>query len=168
MSELGKSRDLPIGDYFSILQIEYICSAFRAKIYNREFDRKMFNDICKRKKEKIDSIAFRNKLPSIFDNENSKTKYINKFFPEWGLPNFQYRNKGQENSRGLWDKRHYFEIGSSVKIKNKGKVDLGYIVAHDIDNSQITVTIKDEKEEVVLDYENVSRIIPSDFFDNFN
>jgi len=113
-----KSRDIPITEYFTNLQLEWISYKLRELTYDREIDRKRFHDICEMKKEKIEKFAFRNCCKSIFSSESMKNKYVNKFLGDgFGLPNFQYRDERQREVNGMWDKVHYFKNG--VRIENQ-------------------------------------------------
>jgi len=110
-----KSRDIPITEYYTNLQLEWISYKVRELIYDREIDRKRFHDICEMKKEKIEKFAFRNCCNSIFSSDNMKEKYVKKFLGNgYGLPNFQYRDDRQRKVNGHWDKVHYFKSGIKV------------------------------------------------------
>jgi hypothetical protein len=159
---LQKTRVIPISDFYTRLQLEYICYKFRSLIYQRVYDKKKFEDICQKKREKIDQIAFENCLPSIFNNEVQREKYLKKFFGEWGLPNFTYRDEYQQRVKGYWDIYYYFIQGSSVRLHLEKDIEIGKIISCDIKDQLITIQVEDK--EVNKSFSDVSRIFPSDFF----
>ena len=63
--KLGKSRTIPIPEWFSNLQLEYLTYKLREEMYVRDGDTKKFGDIAKMKKEKILSVSLRQSLTSI-------------------------------------------------------------------------------------------------------
>ena len=82
--EKHKSRDISVGDFYSLLQLEYISYKVREFLYERPEDKKKFKDISDKKKDNIESISFRRCIPSLFNNEAMKLRYIDKFINEWG------------------------------------------------------------------------------------
>lgn len=138
---LIKDRDIPLGDYYGRLQIEYICYKFREKVYVRKEDKKKFQDISKGKRNKIESISNKNNgLPSIFNDEGIRKWALEKFFNEWGLPNYQYRDDYQKNiGKGKWDKLYYFKKGTELKIKVGDKVKIGVSQYVHLDDQKVEV-----------------------------
>ena len=127
---LKKSREIPVLDYFSLLQLEYISYAFRHKIYTRPQDKKKFADILRKKKEKNKTFSTRNCLPDIFNGDPAYLKkYMDKFFKtEFGLPNFQNRDPHKEEIYGRYDPYYYFAKGTMVRIRlNDGSVETGIV-----------------------------------------
>ena len=163
-SKLPRTRIIPISDFFTRLQVEYLCYKFRAMIYQRPFDKKKFMDICEQKKQKILQIALENCLPSIFNNEEQRRKYLNKFFNQSGCPNFCYRDEYQQRVKGYWDIVYYFVIGSSVRVNVKGSIELGRILSCNIKGRTLMIKMEDGKQKEVQ-FENATRIFPSDFYD---
>jgi hypothetical protein len=164
-SQLPRTRIIPIGDFYTRLQLEYVCYKFRYLIYHRPFDKKKFAEICLKKKEKIDQIALENCLPSIFDNHSQQEKYLQKFFGKSGLPNFCYRDDYQIQVKGYWDVFYYFMIGASVKYLEEDQVEIGKI-----ENCLIKekyVELRNEEHLVQRPFTDVTRIFPSDFYANF-
>ena len=161
---LGKTRIIPISDFYTRLQLEYISYKFRSLIYQRAFDKKKFNDICNHKKKKIDQISLENCLPSIFNNQDRQKKYLQKFFGDGGFPNFTYRDDYQSKVKGYWDQYHYFIEGASVKFFYEGECEIGRIMDSNVKDKKVTVTFEDKT--ILLDFSEVTRIFPSDFFEN--
>lgn len=161
-SQLPRTRIIPIGDFFTRLQVEYLGYRFRSLIYQRVFDKQKFEDICLKKKEKITQIALENCLPSIFNNQTQQKKYLEKFFNPYGLPNFTYRDDYQKNVKGYWDIYYYFIVGSSVRFISDNEVEIGRIKKCDTKDRSVIVEI--EKKNFVKGFDEVSRIFPSDFY----
>jgi len=160
----NKSRHIPISEYYSILQLEYISFRLREAIYQKKYSEK-YKPYCEGKKEKIESIALQNCLPSIFNSETSREKYLGKFFNEFGLPNFTYKNEDSKEKMGKWDKYYYFSPGTSVKFKVEDSKDIqiGTIVSNLIEEESVVVkTI--EKEEFTLAYSKVARMLVESLF----
>jgi hypothetical protein len=164
MTPLPKTRVIPIGDFYTRLQLEYICYKFREHIYQRPFDKKKFADICLKKKEKIDQISLENCLPSIFNNAGQRERYLGKLFKIEGLPAFCYRDDYQLKIKGHWDVFYYFIIGSSVRYRDNGDVVIGRIKQCNV----ITRKIEIETDEDVCErsYSEVTRIFPSNFYES--
>ncbi len=161
--KIGKDRVISISDFYTKLQLEYISYKFRSLIYSRFYDRKKFSDICEKKKLKIIGIAQENNLPSIFNNDDQKVRYSKKFFYEWGLPSFCYRNDYQKKVKGYWDRFYYFVEGSSIKCKVNEVVEIGKIKQCNIEEE--TLIIQLDNKEVEVNFVDVSRIFPSDFYE---
>jgi hypothetical protein len=164
-SQLPKTRIIPISDFYTRLQLEYISYKFRSLIYSRPFDKKKFTDICKSKKVKIDQIALENCLPSIFNNAGQQEKYLQRFFGKDGLPNFCYRDEYQTQVKGFWDAFHYFMVGSSVRFYENDQVEIGRIKECIIKEKKVLIEINDQIVEHSFD--KVTRIFPSTFYENF-
>lgn len=71
-----KSRNLSPAEYFEALQKEYLLCIFRKKIYFNPADKAYYDRVAGQKKNKIEEIASRNGLDSIF-NSTTKLEEIN-------------------------------------------------------------------------------------------
>lgn len=111
-----KSRNLPLGEFYSILQKEYISYYVRSKIYPEGYAEK-YRGYCLLKYDKIMAISTNNSLPSIFTNAAYRNMYISDFINAYGLPNFEYRDDVSLKIMGRWDKMYWFGAGVSVQIK---------------------------------------------------
>jgi hypothetical protein len=161
-SLLPKTRVIPIGDFYTRLQLEYICYKFRELIYQRPFDKKKFTDICLKKKEKIDQIALENCLPSIFTNVEQQKRYLLKFFGQDGLPNFCYRDDYQSRVKGYWDVFYYFMCGSSIRFKKDSEIELGRVKECIINQKKVIIQMDNTLFE--RRFQEVTRIFPSNFY----
>lgn len=155
-----KSRDIPVNDLFSNLQLEWISYYLREKIYNRESDKQKFRDICRMKKEKIDAFERRNCIPSIFSSKPKMKKYITeKFLNQNGLPNFQYTPQNQE-SLYFWDCIHFFP--RDIEIVIDGTV---FKVVNNTPTKK-QIEVRKEGELVIYYYSDAVRDVLS-FFESY-
>jgi hypothetical protein len=157
-----KNRDIPLSEFYYNLQIEYLSYFLRSKIYCKPFSENYFK-ICEAKKEKIERISVKNNLPSIFNSDFSKNKFLERFMVEWGPPNFAYKDEEIQFKMQCWDRHYFFSKGVSVKFILDGKVLTASIWGNDKQNEIVTV-IDENGVNRDLHYNNVSRIIPEDFF----
>ena len=164
--ELQKDRDIPITDFYTNLQLEYLSYYMRGKVYKRLEDLKKFTDICEKKREKIEGLSRKNCLPNIFNNDLYRERYINLFIGEFGLPQFQYRDDYQRKVKGMWDKKYYFDEGVNVKVNINGLVDVGVIIGNDHESNKATIRLSMDKKEITLLYDNIQRVFPERFFDD--
>lgn len=157
-----KSRDISLTDLYNCLQLEFIAYFVRKKIYQKEYAVN-YNGVCTQKKEKIETISKKNNLPSIFNDNDSKNRYIQMFLNETGEPNFTYKDEDVKSKMGKWDNFYFFAKGTSVKFSQDNKVILGVVIHNDKANK--ILTIKDEfKNEQDLHYSSVTRLFPEDFW----
>ena len=119
MVEKRKSRSIPLMEYYEILQLEFLSYYFRYLYYERNIDREKYLDFCKKKKESIDKLALRNCFTSLFSNEQSLHKYLDKFLNETGMPNLTYRDEHQKKHLGYWDKFYFMKPGTIVEYKGE-------------------------------------------------
>lgn len=164
--KLRKDRDIPIADFYTNLQLEYLSYYMRGKVYKRPEDLKKFADICGKKREKIEGLSRKNCLPNIFNNELYRERYINLFIGEFGLPQFQYRDDYQRKVKGMWDKKYYFGEGVNVKVNINDLVDVGVVMSNDHEAQKATIRLSMDKKEVTLLYDNIQRVFPERFFED--
>jgi len=67
-----KTRNLSPADYFEVLQREYLIAEFRSKIYFSPKDKTFYKRLMNYKRGKINDIAQRNNLKSIFTDAELK------------------------------------------------------------------------------------------------
>lgn len=112
MEEKVKTRNLSVAEYFDVIQKEYYIAEFRKKIYYNPKDKRYYGRVMDHKKQKIEDIASRNHLKSIFNDEEKAVAMRNSLFDELGRPKFEmsetdlnnYYSKGNEFSYlgGVW------------------------------------------------------------------
>lgn len=141
-----KTRNLSLFEYLEALQLEYINAELRKKIYPIIKDKKFYTRTMSYKREKIEDIAGRNKLPTIFNDDRVNFSLYEKIYTsQYGLPNFMYRNTREIDEFRKWDIINYFAKGAEVKVKvDKQTDEIGTIV----DNTMI-VEIANQSNIVV-------------------
>lgn len=160
-----KSRNIPLSDLYSCLQLEFISYFLRAKTYCKDFAAG-YGEICIAKKEKIDKISEKNHLPSIFNDDHVKQRYLDKFFNEYGVPNFTYKDDQIKSKMNCWDRHYFFQKGCSVKFLCNEELLIGQVV-HNDKNTCIVTVLDENNVPHDLHYNNISRIFSEDFF-SFN
>ena len=160
-----KSRNLPLAEYYSNLQLEYISYYLRSKIYRKDFAEN-YRNICIGKAEKVKGIATKNCLPSIFTDKAYLEKYINLLIPSFGLPDFRYKDDVIKGKMEKWDSFYYFCKGVSVKFLVDEKINVGIVVKNDKENNILEVRCDGMEENYWVHYTKASRLFPEDFFKN--
>lgn len=151
-----KSRDISILDYFNTLQHEYFCAELRCKIYTKQSDKDYWRTIMEHKKNKIQDIALRNKLKSIFTDNDEYQNIFDKVL-HYGIPEFIYRDFHQKRKLESRDLYFYFQPGSDVKFINNDQELTGKIKHYDLNNKTIEITYLNEV--LTINIINVCRII---------
>lgn len=162
MNNSEKSRDIPLSDFYTILQYEYISYYIRHKIYPQPYCEK-YRKYCGFKKEKIEKISIKNSLPSIFTNKQIKEKYIKGFLNHKGLPNFEYRDDQSRSIMGFYDKVYWFSKGVSVRADFAGESSVVVILENV--PKQDKVIVKMGILNVDLSYNEITRIISDSLID---
>jgi len=157
-----KSRDLSIFEYFEQLQIEYICAELRKRIYPVVKDKKYYKRVMEQKKIKIDDIASRNDLVSIFtegeEGNNYRKEMYGGIYNKKGLPNFIYRDQEMQSMFEESDINFYYLEGGEVKIVEENKSMLvGTIESVDLLEKRVKVKLGKKVKDFSM--ENVTRIL---------
>jgi len=156
MEKPTKSRDIPLSDFYTILQLEYISYYIRSKIYPKPYCDK-YVKYCAQKKEKIEKISIKNSLPSIFSNKSTKEKYLKMFMNSKGLPKFEYRDEQSLNIMGYYDKVYWFYKGVSIKVDFADESNI--VVVKENFPKQDKISVKMGVLDVEFSYSEVTRII---------
>jgi len=163
---IQKSRNIPLMELYSALQMEFISYYLRSKIYCKDFVEN-YAKICDQKKIKINTISNRNNIPSIFSNENYKKRYLNKFLGSEGFPKFTYKDDDIKFKMQRWDKYYYYCKGTSVSFKDLDDNIILGVIEHNDKNNSIVILIDEFGESKTFHYNNITRLFPENFF-NFN
>lgn len=99
---MEERKNLSVVEYYEALQREYLIAEFRSKIYISPNDKRYYRRVMRHKREKIEDIAQRNNLDSIFTSEAKQREYRDSLF-EHGKPLFELTFK---------DKECYFAVGN--------------------------------------------------------
>lgn len=163
MNNFQKSRNIPLTEYYSVLQIEWLSYHIRRKLYRKDFI-ESYNRICSGKKDKIDGISKKNCLPSIFTDKVYRDKYISQLIPDFGIPNFQYKDKETEAKMKRWDIFYYFSKGTSVKFLEGDNLMMGTVNKNDRNSEVLEIYCFETNSCHYIHYSKVSRIFSEDFF----
>ena len=156
-----KSRHLSIYDFMEILQLEYLTAELRKKIYYKESDKKYYTKVMKFKKQKIEDIAVRNGLQSIFNDEATKHTMYGKIYNKKGYPTLVYKDEADREGNEAKDKQQYYTKGSEAKVTTDEKIIIGEIYKVNLEKGIIFVKPRGGNKEDVKPHsmENVMRII---------
>lgn len=158
--EITKSRDIPQNDYYCNLQKEWITYYLRSKLYNTEHERKKFSDICRMKKDKIDSFSLKNSIDSIFSSEEKMDKYLNLFYEKGKLPDFQYAPKTERLKKR--DFIAFFSIGTNITYNGT----IGVIRYSDFNTKTMTIDCMGAIKSV--SHTEIRRVKYKELFDEKN
>lgn len=116
---IEKTRDLPLLDFFSQLQLEYVVAGLRYRIYKREKDKAFWKDrVMVGKRQKIEDISERNpNLMTIFNSQSEMQRFKDMVYKPWGLPDFYYRDKEQRAELEIKDILNYFAHNQEFLVK---------------------------------------------------
>lgn len=146
-----KSRDLSILDFLKVLTDEYFLAEMRSKTYKRKSDRNYWLKVCRFKKDKIEDIALRNRLPSIFNNQDLYVSSIDSYFPKGEICQLIKNSK---------DLRSYYSIDADVTISlPSGVVETGRIEDVDLSKGHVWVCHLDNQESKQYRLHQIRRIL---------
>ena len=143
-----KNRNLNIADYLFELQREYFECEIRAKIYHKQKDKAYYRRCQEGKKTIIDNIAFKNKLPTIFNDKDTELKFINLVYPSeiGGMAHF--KNETED------DIINYYSINNPCRVEKQ----TGIIKHIDFKKKIVSVYFKDDSIKE-YSFSQVARIL---------
>lgn len=150
------SRKLPINEFLKVLQLEYLSYVLRSLVYERPEFIKMSEEIAKKKKEKIENLAKKFRLLSIFDSKEAFILFLNRdFLQEFGLPKIQYGTNTERNkSVSYWDKYYIFKEGRKVTFKD----EICSILSNNPQEDSVTIKYKGGHLVLPYTYVNLSEL----------
>lgn len=154
---MNKSRSLSPYQFFEIVQIEYICAILRARIYKSKKDKEFWNKVATGKKVKIEEIAHRNSLPTIFTDSDLNETLSKRVYIEQGSPCFVYRNEEHKLEQQYYDLYYYYNEGSEVRFLLDTEMVVGSIVEYKVYGT--TIKVKYKEETLVLPVHQVMRVL---------
>lgn len=123
--EHTKTRNLSVAEYFLQLQKEYLTAEFRRKIYFNPKDKAYYQKVMGFKKEKIESIAKRNRLKSIFNDNVTLSEIQRELFTLDGKPKFEMTDIDRENYYATGNEFSYKgEIWTLDQVNDDGSLTL--------------------------------------------
>lgn len=159
-----KSRHISIIKLYSRLQIEYLSYFLKYKVSIAPHNEK-FKLPCIGKRQKIESIADKNNLPSIFTSKIVLENNINILINEWGAPNFEYKDDTMREKFYKRDIFSYFCIGVGVKYLDNG-VKFGEVVYNNYNEEKCEIKPLNNNNIIVLPYTRISRVFPNNFWED--
>ena len=154
-----KTRHLSIYEFLEILQMEYLTVELRRRIYPKQRDKAYYTKVMSHKKQKIQDIAMRNSLPSLFSSNEVRQLMYQKMFCEKGLPNFIYRNQADEDALSKLDIENYYAKGAEVKVFHESQIIIGEIYEVHLNKKIIFIKPRGSEQMVPYAMDNVTRII---------
>lgn len=144
MTEKKSTRNLSTAEYFLQIQKEYLIAEFRKKIYYNPKDKAYWKRVMGFKKQKIEEIAKRNGLKSIFNNKEKHCYLRSILFDSNGKPKFEMTDT---------DKSNYFTNGNEFSYNG----DIYILEKINGTSAVLHSTYNNEKFEVKT--ELISRIL---------
>ena len=135
---MEKTRNLSVAEYFHVIQKEYLIAEFRKKIYYNPKDKNYYQRVMNHKKKKIQDIARRNNLASIFNSDRKMSEIRSEIFDRLGKPKFNMSDTDIEN---------YYATGNEFSFR-------GEVWILDQINSDGSLTIYSPKKQ---EYEKVTK-----------
>lgn len=159
-----KSREQKFSEFFETLQLEYIVAELRSIIYPEGSRRDKSLEIMKAKKEKIQDIAIRNQMETIFPdiflgcnklfNQKLKERLYSYVYPEFGFPNFIYRDEEHKGQLDWFDFKHYYKRGEEFEVNG-----VGVGVLQDVNKESDSFYIKFNDEVLTFTSNEIKRVI---------
>lgn len=123
-------RKLSIYQYFEILQKEWLVADLRCRIYQNKKDKGFWLKVREGKRVKIENIAEKNKLPTIFTDSELKKDLERAIYNDYTYPNFHYKDEQHAREQGYWDLTNYYSKGSEVRFDHNGEMKVGKVVEY--------------------------------------
>lgn len=140
-----KTRNLSVAEYFLQIQREYLIADFRRKIYFSPKNKAYWNKVCNYKEARINAIAKRNNLNSIFNSESKLEELRNELFDHSGKPKFDMTPD---------DIKNYYSNGNEFSYQ--GEI---YILDQVDQDKTLTLYSPSTEEYIKVSMSDVSRII---------
>lgn len=153
------NKKLNIYEYLEQLQVEYVSIDLRRRLYNREHDRNYWAKMGEYKKIKIQEIANKNQLPTIFNDQDVFRKTEEKVYVGKSFPMFFYKNIETENRLKPWDHFHYYRINSPFRVELFGQQLIAEIKEYKLFESTAKFKILATDEIIEINLENAFRIL---------
>lgn len=145
MEHKRKTRNLSVAEYFLQIQKEYLIADFRRRVYFSPKDKAYWSKVCGYKETRINKIANRNKLNSIFNSEQKLNELRAELFDHSGKPKWDLTPTDIEN---------YYSNGNEFCYK--GEI---YILDQVNIDGTLTLYSPDKEEYISVSKSEVSRIL---------
>jgi len=138
-----KDRDISILDYFNVLQQEYLYFELKTKVYPSHKDKAHFRKVMELKRSKIEDIADKNRLTSMFNDDEKMSVQRSEFYNDGGIP----------KQLGNRDWYYYYKLGSDFSYQGKGVKLFSY------DRPNQTAVVIEDDDEKLVDITEIARIL---------
>lgn len=155
--ETKESRKLSTYQYFEVLQIEWLVADLRCRIFTNEKDKAYWRKVREGKKAKIESIADKNRLPTIFSDDDLRREMDNRIYNEFTYPNFHYKDESHKQTQGYWDLMNYYSKSSEVRFDHCGEVRVGAVI--DYSPFSLEIRVESKGEILVIPVHKTMRIL---------
>jgi hypothetical protein len=155
-----KTRNLSTFDYLEVLSSEYVVAQIRNKIYPHSKDKAYYKRTMDHKKAKIEDIASRNTLPTLFNDAKVKAAMYARIIPATGLPNFGYKNEEVRAELEAKDVANYYSQDAEVKVLQKdGELKFGQLCNANVNTGVAYVLYRGETSPDVCNLSDLARIL---------
>jgi hypothetical protein len=155
-----KTRNLSTFDYLEVLQTEYVVAQVRKKIYPHKKDKAYYERTMEHKRTKIEDIASRNSLPTIFNDTKVKDAMFARVLVAVGFPNFHYKNEEVRAELEPKDFANYYSPESEVKVVQRdGTLKFGELCNANLSSGLAYVLYKGETQPEVCSLSELTRIL---------
>ena len=142
-----KTRHLTTFEFFEIIQIEYLCTVLRARIYPRTKDKGFWTRVAEGKRQTIESIALRNHLPSIFTDSDLEAAFQKRIYRDNTYPVFIYKDDEQKINQEYYDLLYYYLVGQDVRYDLGDGVLVGRVLSYIPFNDTLKVLCRETNKE---------------------
>jgi hypothetical protein len=157
--ESNKSRSLTVYQFFQMLQVEWLVADLRSRIYPKAKDKEYWNKVKEGKKKKIEGIADKNHLPTIFTDEEMKRIFELKIYNDKGIANFHYKDEAQREAQEPLDLTYYYSKGTEVRFDIFGEQKIGIVKSYLPYKETLTVMEPIEVVKYLVPTREVTRIL---------
>lgn len=152
-------RKLSTYQYFEVLQVEWLVADLRCRIYVNEKDKAYWRRVREGKKAKVENIADKNRLPTIFTDDALKRELEHRIYNDYTYPNFHYKDEDHKQSQGYWDLQNYYSKGAEVRYDYFGETQVGVVVDYSPFEREMRVQCKKTGEIISMAVSKVMRIL---------
>jgi hypothetical protein len=155
-----KTRNLSTFDYLEVLSSEYVVAEIRKKIYPHSKDKAFYAKTMSHKRAKIEDIASRNSLPTMFNDTKVKEAIYSRIIPAFGLPNFSYKNEEVRAELEAKDIANYYAQDGEVKVMQKDtSLKFGVLCNANVNTGVAYVMYKGETAPDTCNLAELARIL---------
>lgn len=152
-----KSRNQSIFEFFETLQVEWLCADLRSRIYPKIKDKEYWKRVKDGKQQTIENIAEKNKLPTVFTDQDLLSALEARIYRSKGYPIFAYRNEEQRQLQEPLDLLYYYNKGVEVRCEIFGETKVGKVESYIPYNQVMQVRFIDTVRDLAVD--EVTRIL---------